>query len=209
MPRRACHSDQKKIGQEYRDTGIHRQLRPRFMGPCLKILSQAAGRLDWQAVPLSKVIAMVVALTPESSSEAPPDFPSEVPDAYAGVRQLILDALEIIRSDSFDRYFELFTEDAVWMMPSRYADVQKDEARTFYRFTDKFRFDQDISVDEMVVEGQWAFVRLSFDGYLRPKGDDSSRPLRSISRHLWVLKQQEDGRWKIARDIWNNPRDSQ
>ena len=133
---------------------------------------------------------------------------SEVTDAYAGVRPLILDAIEIIRSDNFERYFDLFTDDAVWMMPSSYSDVQKTEARAFYRFTDKFRFDQDISIEELVVEGDWAFVRLGFDGYLRPKRDSGERPLRSISRHLWVLHRQADGNWKIARDIWNNPRDS-
>jgi len=136
-----------------------------------------------------------------------PPVLTEVTDAYAGVRHLILEALEIIRSDNFERYFELFTDDAVWMMPSNYTDVHKDEARAFYRFTDKFRFDQDISIDELIVEGDWAFVRLSFDGYLRPKSDKESRPLRSVSRHLWVLQRQSDGSWKIARDIWNNPRE--
>ncbi len=133
---------------------------------------------------------------------------SNLTDAYEGVRQLILEALDIIRSDNFDRYFELFTDDAVWMMPSQYSDVQKEEARSFYRFTDKFRFDQDVSIEELVVDGDLAFVRLSFDGYLRPKSDDSVKPLRSVSRHVWLLRRQADNSWKIARDIWNNPRRS-
>lgn len=133
---------------------------------------------------------------------------TEVTDAYAGVRHLILEAIEVIRSNNFDRYFDLFTDDAVWMMPSSYQDVHKEQARTFYRFTDKFRFDQEISIEELVVEGDWAFVRLSFDGFLRPKANVEDRPLRSISRHLWILQRQPDGNWRIARDIWNNPKDS-
>ena len=133
---------------------------------------------------------------------------TEVTDAYAGVRHLILEAIDIIRSDNFERYFDLFTEDAVWMMPSSYADVHKAEARAFYRFTDKFRFDQEVSIEELVVEGDWAFVRLSFDGFLRPKADATDRPLRSTSRHMWVLQRQNDGSWRIARDIWNNPKDA-
>lgn len=131
---------------------------------------------------------------------------SEVTSEDDGVRRLILKALEVIRSDNFEEYFDLFTDDAVWMMPSSYQDIHKDEARTFYRFTQKFRFDQKSSVDELVVAGEWAWARVSFDGYLRPKGDESSPPLRSISRHIWVLQRQPDNSWKIARDIWNNPK---
>ena len=122
------------------------------------------------------------------------------------VRSLILEALEIIRSDDFDRYFDLFTDDAVWMMPSSFKDVHQDQARTFYRFTSKFKFDQETIVDEVVVSGDSAFVRVSFDGYLRPKFDDTSPPLRSVSRHIWILRKQADGDWKIARDIWNTPK---
>ncbi len=124
------------------------------------------------------------------------------------VKRLILDALEIIRSHDFDRYFDLFTDDAVWMMPSSYQDVHIEEARTFYRFTAKFWFDQETIVEEVALCGDSAFVRVGFDGYLRSKFDKNAPPLRSISRHIWILRKQLDGNWKIARDIWNNPKDS-
>ena len=129
-------------------------------------------------------------------------------DDYDRVKDLILQALNIIRSDDFDSYFDLFTDDAVWMMPSSYHDVHKAEARSFYRFTDKFYFDQKAQVDEVVVSGDWAYVRVSFDGYLRAKRDSSAPPLRSVSRHIWILQRQLDNSWKIARDIWNNPKDA-
>ena len=124
------------------------------------------------------------------------------------VKDLILEALDVIRSDDFDRYFDLFTEDAVWMMPSSFKDVDQDEARSFYRFPRKFKFDQETAVDEVVVSDDWAYVRVSFEGYLRSKVDDGSLPLRSVSRHIWILKKQVDGSWKIARDIWNTPKAS-
>ena len=124
------------------------------------------------------------------------------------VKDLILEALEVIRSDDFDRYFDLFSEDAVWMMPSNFKDVHQDEARSFYRFTRKFKFDQEVVVDEVVVSEDWAYVRLNFEGYLRPKIDDGSPPLRSVSRHIWILRKQIDGIWKISRDIWNSPKAS-
>ncbi|MFT7686505.1 MAG: ketosteroid isomerase-like protein, partial [Candidatus Azotimanducaceae bacterium] len=125
---------------------------------------------------------------------------------YTKVKSLILEALAIIRSDNFERYFDLFTEDAVWMMPSSSEDVHVDKARTFYGFTKNFWFDQVTSIDELVISGDIAFVRVSFDGYLRPKKDNSARPLQSKSRHIWVLQRQIKGDWKISRDIWNNPK---
>ena len=122
------------------------------------------------------------------------------------VKDLILEALDVIRSDDFDRYFDLFTEEAVWMMPSSFKDVHQDEARSFYRFTQKFKFDQKTFVDEVIVSGDVAYVRVSFDGFLRPKVDDGSPPLRSVSRHIWILERQLNGAWKISRDIWNTPK---
>ncbi len=121
------------------------------------------------------------------------------------VRLLILEALRILRSDHFEDYFDLFTDDAVWMMPNSKKDIGLEEARSFYGFTDKFRFDQQADVEELVVERDWAFARITFDGYLRSKHDDSP-PLRSVSRHIWVMRREGRG-WKIARDIWNTPRD--
>ena len=125
---------------------------------------------------------------------------------YITVKKLILDALAIIRSDNFDPYFDLFTEDAIWMMPSSTEDVHIGKAKTFYGFTKNFWFDQETSIDELLISGDVAFVRVSFDGYLRSKRDEYAPPLRSKSRHIWILQRQIDDSWKISRDIWNNPK---
>jgi len=131
---------------------------------------------------------------------------SKVSSDYDQVKQLILQALAVIRSDHFEDYFDLFTEDAIWMMPSSKQDIMLEEARTFYRFTKNFWFDQETSIDELVVSGDMAFVRVSFDGYLRPKKDKDAPPLRSVSRHIWIMNRQLNGDWRICRDIWNNPK---
>lgn len=125
---------------------------------------------------------------------------------YEAVQQLILQAIEIIRSDDFDQYFNLFTDDAVWMMPSSYDDVYKEEARSFYRFTRKFRFDQQVAIEELFVDQDVAYARISFDGYLKARFDPDAPPMKSVSRHLWILERQPGGEWKICRDIWNNPK---
>lgn len=138
-------------------------------------------------------------MTPQAQSSAGSDLDK--------VRSLIFRAFDVLQSDDFDQYFELFTDDAVWMLPSSYWDVNLTEARNFYGFTKKFRFDQKTMINELVVADGWGFARVSFDGHLRPKGDDNAVALRSVSRHLWIFRKDEMDTWKIARDIWNNPKD--
>jgi ketosteroid isomerase-like protein len=127
----------------------------------------------------------------------------------SSARQLILAGIRCLQSDQFEAYFELFSEDAIWMMPSRFGDVGINEARKFYNFTHKFSFEQESTIEELRVFDDWGFARLSFDGYLVAKQDSGAAPIRSISRHLWIIARQPSGQWKITRDMWNNPRDSQ
>jgi ketosteroid isomerase-like protein len=133
---------------------------------------------------------------------------AQLEERYSGVKLAILDALAALRSDEFDHYFDSFTEDAVWMMPAKNHDVGIEEARKFYGFTKNFRFDQEVVIEELLVENDIAVVRLSFDGYLRSKKDSTAAPLRSISRHVWIMRLCADGIWRISRDIWNNPKDA-
>ncbi len=131
---------------------------------------------------------------------------TEIADDRQAIRNLIEQAARSLQSDDFGDYLDLYTDDAVWMIPSSFKDIHISEARYFYGFTEKFRFDQDLTVNEIIVAGDWAFARISLDGYLRAKNDVQSAPLRSISRHVWIFQRQRDGCWRIARDIWNNPK---
>ena len=124
----------------------------------------------------------------------------------AAVVALIDKALEITQSDDFNPYFDLFSDDARWMMPSSFEDVGIEDAKSFYGFTSKFRFEQNTKVEQILLSGDLAFARVSLDGYLKPKNDPDAAPLRSISRHIWIIQRQADGAWKITHDIWNNPR---
>jgi len=131
---------------------------------------------------------------------------SSVEKDYEAVKALVFRALVVIRSDHFDDYFDFFSADAIWMMPSSNKDVSLEEAKGFYGFTRNFWFDQQTDIEELVVSEDMAFVRVSFDGYLRSKKDASVAPLRSVSRHIWILRRQVDNKWLITRDIWNNPK---
>ena len=116
------------------------------------------------------------------------------------VQHLVLDAINRTQSDDFDRFFDLFTLEATWMLPSQVTDVGLEEAKQFYRFTRNFRFEQQVTIDEV------AFARLTFDGYLVPKVEPTSGSIRSVSQHLWMMRKGLSGGWLLDHVVWNTPK---
>ena len=60
-------------------------------------------------------------------------------------------------------------------------------------------------IDEVQEFEQWAFVRVTFDGHLRPKPGRDLERKRVLSRHLMILKRNTEGIWQLTRDVWINP----
>ena len=91
------------------------------------------------------------------------------------------------------------------MLPNSYSDATKNEAREFYRaaFQRGDFAENRVEIHELRVLGDWAFVRCTAKGKFIPTGEDDG-PVRG-SRHLYLFRKEEDGRWRIARDIFNNP----
>ena len=108
------------------------------------------------------------------------------------------------RAGNLDAYMDNFSEDAIVMLSDRREDADKSATRGFFHFLEDNAFDQEITKDEIQVMGDWAFARVTFDGYLRPK-TGSAEPHRVLSRHLMILKRSTDGVWKLKRDVWINP----
>ena len=92
------------------------------------------------------------------------------------VQHLVLDAINRTQSDDFDRFFDLFTPE------------------------------QQVNIDEVRVFAEVAFARLTFDGYLVPKADPTSGSIRSVSRHLWMMRKDVAEGWRLDRVIWNTPK---
>jgi ketosteroid isomerase-like protein len=116
----------------------------------------------------------------------------------------LLTELEELGEQGDMNFMKCYADDAIWMQPRKYNDLTKSEAYPIYEsFIKDFKFDQDITIHEIQICDSWAYVRSTADGWLQPKIDKDKR--RAISRHLTILKKQENGEWKIYRDIYNNP----
>jgi len=63
----------------------------------------------------------------------------------------------------------------------------------------------DTIVDEIEIMGDWAFVRLTIARTIRSPEQD---PRVDVVKTIQIHRRQEDGSWKIARDIWNSHQDS-
>jgi uncharacterized protein (TIGR02246 family) len=136
------------------------------------------------------------------SQQSPPSAADDVDAIKAIVDSVILAS----QQGDLEGYLNLYTEDAVWMFNDRLEDAGKDAVRLRYRFMEQYSFDQQVSIDEIVVAGDWAFVRLTADGWLVPKPGVEGDRRRAVSRHLAIASREADGSWKLARDIFVNPK---
>ena len=121
------------------------------------------------------------------------------------IRELLAELEELGEKGDMN-FMKCYADDAIWMQPRNYRDQTKSDAYPSYEsFLKDFMFDQDITIHEIQICDRWAFVRTTADGWLQPKIGVEKDKRRAISRHLTILKKQDDGKWKIYRDIYNNP----
>ena len=121
------------------------------------------------------------------------------------IRNLLAELEELGEKGNMN-FMKCYADDAIWMQPRNYRDLTKSEAYPNYEsFIKGYKFDQDITIHEIQICDNWAYVRSTADGWLQPKNGVEKDKRRAISRHLTILKKQDDGNWKIYRDIYNNP----
>ena len=94
-------------------------------------------------------------------------------------------------------------DDGVYMPPNQPAVTSKEAIRSLWqeRFNQN-TYDVTSTSDEVVVLGDWAFVRGPTTGTLIPKagGEPNEVKVKSIS----LYRRQADGSWKRARGIYNS-----
>jgi len=98
---------------------------------------------------------------------------------------------------------DLGTEDAVVMYADAPAVTGRDALRARQQVIyDQATFEETRSVDEVVISGDWAFVRWAGTGTMTPK--DGSEPSVFDRKGIAILQRQPDNSWKMARVIWNS-----
>jgi uncharacterized protein (TIGR02246 family) len=101
------------------------------------------------------------------------------------------------------RYMQFLTDDAVLMPPNGGPVIGREAIRSWNQAMSKqFSIKDYRSVDdEVVIAGDWAFRRATFDWTLIPAV--AAEPIRDSGKFIILYHRQEDGSWRVARDIWN------
>jgi len=121
----------------------------------------------------------------------------------AAVREVVLKHVEQINAGSPQGILDLFTDDAVVMAPYAPARVGKEAIRASVGDTyNRIRFDMSINIAEIIVAGDWAFVRSDVTGTLSHKVTGDS--ILDVGKAIHFLHRQSDGKWKIARYMLNS-----
>lgn len=97
----------------------------------------------------------------------------------------------------------LVTDDVIWMEPNNPVIVGKEALRELLESSYETHSMKDMKtvVEEIRLAGDWAYVRSSYCTFRIPK--DGSDTVNRIGRIVDICERQEDGSWKIARDIFN------
>jgi len=103
-----------------------------------------------------------------------------------------------------DAFMTLTTQDVVLMPPgastlSGREAVQALMADFFGTYAIEL---QSVSLEEIVVAGDWAFVRDTYVSNLTPRSGGET--VRARGKNVWILRRQADGSWKVARNMWNS-----
>jgi len=95
----------------------------------------------------------------------------------------------------------IVAKDVVFMPPGKPALIGKEAIRNWHDF-DKISFDVNITVEEVQVLGDWAFMRDIWIGTVTQKEGGEKFELNNKS--LILLRRQTDGTWKLSHTIFNS-----
>lgn len=135
--------------------------------------------------------------------------PQEATDEIATGNQADLDALQKVASDllmtinrdDLSAFLEGVTDDVVLMPPDLPTVTGKEVIRAWAQEDFGQRTsDEDWFEDEVVISGDWGFVRGNYAVVVQSEGGE---PEERTGKQLLIFRRAEDGSWKLARAIWN------
>ena len=108
-----------------------------------------------------------------------------------------------VNAGDVDGLMMLYTDDAVLMQPNQPAVTGKAAIRSHFQvFFDMFSLEEVLSPEEVVVIGDWAFVRATFTVKVTPRaGGDKTQ---DHGKGIAIYRKELDGSWKYARLVYNS-----
>lgn len=121
----------------------------------------------------------------------------------AGIDRLREIHVAAVNAGDADGWADCFIDDGVQMPPNFAANAGKAALRGWIQgFLSMFACRFGLSVEEVQVAADWAFERGRYAITLTPKA--GGEPVEDRGKYITIYQRQQDGAWKIARDIWNS-----
>ena len=154
---------------------------------------------------IKSFFTIILSLTAAASCDrAPGDRAASLEADVAAIRTLHAEWTAAYTSGDLERFLALWSDDGVKMPPNAPTLIGKNAMREWDRdFFNRFTVTLEPVINDIVVAGDWAFVRWTTIAYTNtPK--DGGMPITGSDKTLWILKRQADGNWKLVYDIWND-----
>ncbi len=137
----------------------------------------------------------------QPASESAPTTEADI----AAINSVIDEVGAALNAGDAARWGDLFTEDVIVMRPNELSAIGREANRErLEELFDQYTLDITFSTEEVVVAGDWAFVRDTYSETVTPKG--AGEPQMIYGKQINILRRQPDGSWKITRRIHNrNP----
>ena len=118
------------------------------------------------------------------------------------VRTAMEQLFETYNTGDLDGHVAMFTEDSVELPPNQPVVVGREEIhKRKSRFMEMADAILHARIDELVVSGDWAFVRMTGTGTIAIKDGPTISP---DDKAILIWKRISDGTWKLSHDIWNS-----
>ena len=112
------------------------------------------------------------------------------------IRKLVQTWMSASKAGDLATILDLMADDVLFMTPSREPFGKVEFGRNFKSMKDA-KLDGRVSIEEMHVAGDWAWIRNHIDLTITPSG---SSPVRRSGYSLTILRKGGDGRWQLLRD---------
>ncbi len=146
-------------------------------------------------------IACLCALTVTACTLPDPHATPVGPDVEAA-KTWVADYTAAVNAGDLDAVVALYQNEATSMPPDEPAISGVDALRSWYAPAfETYSFELATTVDEALVACDLAVLRSSYDQRITSK--DGSESMTQHGSWLIVLREQDDGSWKLWRDMWS------
>ncbi|MBZ9841117.1 MULTISPECIES: SgcJ/EcaC family oxidoreductase [unclassified Mesorhizobium] len=117
-------------------------------------------------------------------------------DDATAIRQVVETWMAASRKGDLETVLGLMTDDVVFMVPGK-EPFGKEAFAAASRGMGETKIDGDSEIVELKLLGDWAYIRNRIDMTATPPGGE---PVRRSGYTLTLLRKENDGRWRLARD---------